>query len=163
MKIKTMCSWTVIISALICGDLYFTNKIKKAKEIELKRSKDLSDKHLRLFMMMNCWTNAKIRGVGVVDYLKENNAQKVAVYGLSYAGQTLINELEQNNIEIAYGVDQNPDFYCQNFDVLSPDEDLPNVDIMIITAISSFEDIKERLKSKIDCRIVSLEEIVGYI
>ncbi len=76
-------------------------------EKQLSKKSGMSDKHLALFLMMNQWVRVKQEGKNLSSYFEENGYHKIAVYGMSYAGETLVNELEGTNIEVAYGIDQN--------------------------------------------------------
>lgn len=156
-------TYVLFVIIFVIGIHFGYKKIFNKYNKELLKAKEMSDKHFRLFKLMNNWTNAKIRGTKVVDYLKENNIKSVAIYGLSYVGQTLISELEKEDIDIKYGIDQNPEFFCQDFEVISPNDELPSVDMIIITAVFYFDEIKSKLQKRVNTQIVSLEEIVEYI
>ena len=47
--------------------------------------------------------------------------------------------------------------------IKTPDSELPMVDVIIVTAITFFEEIEEALYSKIDCPILSMEDILYEI
>ena len=44
-----------------------------------------------------------------------------------------------------------------------PKEELENVDAIIVTAVESFYEIRDMLKQKIECPIISLEDIIYEI
>ena len=52
----------------------------------------LSDKHLTLFQMMNQWVRVKQEGKNLSQYFEANNYKNIAIYGMSYAGETLVEE-----------------------------------------------------------------------
>jgi hypothetical protein len=45
-------------------------------------------------------------------------------------------------------------------DVVTMDDDLEEVDAIVVTAITFFDEIEEKLSAKIDCPIISLEDIL---
>lgn len=137
--------------------------IKKNMENENTNIKNLSDKHLSLFLMMDQWVRVKQEGKNLVTYFKRHNYKKIAIYGMSYVGKTLVNELEDTDINIAYAIDKNANSIYSELNVISLDEKLDNVDVIIVTAISSFDEIEEQISKKINCPIVSIENVLYEI
>ncbi len=127
---------------------------------KLNESKQLSEKHLELFLMMNQWVKVKQEGKSLASYLNAKGYRKVAIYGMSYAGETLVNELQGSDIEIAYGIDKNADKIYSDINIVSMEGDLESVDAIVVTAITYFDEIAKKLEEKIDCPIVSLEDIL---
>ncbi len=79
---------------------------------------------------------------------------------MSYAGEALIRELKGTNVLIAYGIDKNANLISADIDVVTMEDNLADVDAIVVTAIYFFDDIKNNLTSKIDCPVISLEDIV---
>ena len=121
---------------------------------------DIADKHLALFKMMNQWVWVKQEGKNLASYFEANGYKKIAVYGMSYAGETLLNELKGTAVEVAYGIDQNADGTNVNVSILTMKDDLLPVDAVVVTAITFFDEIEEDLQRKVDCPILSLEDIL---
>ena len=61
---------------------------------------------------------------------------------------------------IAYGIDQKADSIYSDVDIVSMDDNLESVDAVVVTAITFFKEIEEKLSEKVDCPIVSLENIL---
>lgn len=164
MSYKKIIQLSIAIWALISSIiLYFNKEVKKYNKLEVEKLEKLTDKHFRLFMLMTTWVNAKNRGKGIADYLKDNNVKTVAVYGLSYVGQSVVDELESSGYMISYGIDQNPEFSCPNLKVFGPQDEIPYVDLIIVTPISAYEEIRSNLGKKVESKIASIEEIVDLI
>ncbi len=125
--------------------------------------KRLSDKHLELFILMNQWVKIKQAGKNLSEYFEQNGYKRIAVYGMSYAGETLVGELQNTAIEIAYGVDKNAASIYADIDIVSMDDELGEVDAVVVTAITFFDEIEEALSEKLDCPIISLEDILYEI
>lgn len=121
--------------------------------------KKLSDKHLEMFLLMNEWMIIKQKGTSIQNYFEENGYQAVAVYGLSYIGERLIDELKECNIEIKYAVDRRSCCYS-DIPVYAPEDKLPDADLLIVTAVSSYDEIYNSLADKVTYPIVSLEDIL---
>lgn len=129
----------------------------------LAKSNDMSDKHLALFLMMNQWVKVKQEGKGLAEYFENKGYKKIAVYGMSYVGETLLDELDDTDIEVAYGIDGKADTIYLDKEIVTPEDDLEEVDAIVVTAITFFEEIEEKLSKKINCPIISLEDILYEI
>lgn len=125
-----------------------------------RKIKGLAEKHLSLFLMMNQWVKVKQEGKNLSVYFDKNNYKKIAVYGMSYAGETLIEELRGTNIEIAYAIDKNANSIYSDINVVTMEDNLEEVDAIVVTAITFFDEIEEQLQSKADCPVISLEDIL---
>ena len=44
--------------------------------------------------------------------------------------------------------------------IIHPDEDCPKADAIVVTAVTAFIEIDEFLYEKVDCPIISLEDII---
>lgn len=127
---------------------------------ELEKAKNMSDKHLALFLMMNQWVKVKQEGKSPVTYLEKNDYKKIAIYGMSYAGETLLEEFRDSEVAVAYAIDRNADGIYTDVDVVSMEDELAPVDAVVVTAIAFFDEIEEKLSEKLDCPILSLEDIL---
>ena len=155
-----------IISALtgaLLGAATSASIVAKKKDESEDRMRQLSDKHLELFLLMNQWVKVKQEGKHLASYLEKKGYKKIAIYGLSYAGETLISELKDSDINIAYGIDRNAGALYADVEILSIEDSLENVDAVIVTAITFFDEIEEKLSSKFECPIISLEDILYEI
>lgn len=148
-----------IISAMI-GAAISGGVVGKKFSQKAQRHKGYADKHMALFLMMNQWVKVKQEGKNLSSYFDENGYKKIAIYGMSYAGETLIDELKDTNIEIAYGIDKRADLLYADIDIVSIDDLEDDVDVIVVTAITFFDEIESVLSSKVDCPIVSLEDIL---
>lgn len=125
-----------------------------------KRLQELADKHLRLYLLMNNWVRLKQKGKNVSSYFKKNNYRKIAIYGMSYVGETLLSELKGTEVLVKYAIDQKTDNFNSMVDIISPDSDLDKVDCIVVTAVYYFDEIEELLSKKMDCAIISIEDIL---
>ncbi|GFI44330.1 hypothetical protein IMSAGC018_02011 [Lachnospiraceae bacterium] len=79
---------------------------------------------------------------------------------MSYVGETLLRELKDTEIKVAYGIDHNADGIYTDIEIITTEELVDNVDVIVVTAITYFEEIEERLRKKISCPIISFEDIL---
>lgn len=109
---------------------------------------------------MNQWVQVKQEGKNLASYFETNSYKKIAIYGMSYAGETLLNELKGAIVQVAYGIDNNTEAIYSGIDILSMEDTLPSVDAVVVTAITYFDEIAEKLQEKMDCPVISLEDIL---
>lgn len=148
-----------VVSALVGAALGSMGTSKMMGD-QVNEWKDMSDKHLALFLLMNQWVKVKQEGKNLAEYFEREGYHEIAIYGMSYAGETLVEELQDSNIKIKYGIDKKADTIYADFDVVSPDEELEEVDAIVVTSITFFDEIEEILGKKVTCSIISLEDIL---
>lgn len=144
----------------VTGAAIGAGAVGKAVVGETEKAKSMSDKHLALFLMMNQWVKVKQEGKSLAAYFENNHYKKIAVYGMSYAGETLVDELKNTGIVVAYGIDKKADAIYADVDIVSVEDALEDVDAVVVTAITFFDEIEEKLSEKLDCPIISLEDIL---
>lgn len=132
--------------------------VKSNKEVEKWRG--FSNKHLEMIKLYDQWFATKQEGKTVADYLKSEDIKTVAIYGMSFIGQRLYEELRDTGIEVKYGIDKNWDKIYVDVDMISPEDDLEEVDAIIVTAFYFFNEIEDSLMEKTDSRILSFEDLV---
>lgn len=119
-----------------------------------------ADKFRSMFIVMNMWMNNYLCGRTTELFLKDRHYCKIAIYGMNYMGKTLLDELRNSSIKVEYAIDRNADNIHLPLKIYNPSEKLPNVDVIVVTAISVFDEIKEQLHQKGEDNVISLEEII---
>lgn len=149
----------LVLSMLLGGVTggVITSKVKNEK---IAKIENMSEKHLALFIMMNQWVKVKQEGKNLSSYFEKKEYKKIAVYGMSYAGETFVDELKNTGITIAYGIDKNADTIYSDIDIFTMEDSLEEVDAVVVTAVTFFDEIEEKLCEKLDCPIISLEDIL---
>ena len=94
--------------------------------------------------MMNQWVKVKQEGKNLAQYLDKKGYKKIAIYGMSYAGETLLEELKGTEIQIAYGIDKNVENIYSELDIFSLDDTYANVDAIVVTAITFFDEVHKK-------------------
>lgn len=145
----------VMLGMGVGGRFVLKREVKEQADL-----KELSDKHCTLMLLFNQWLKMKQEGKEIVEYLHKNRIKTIAIYGMSYVGQRLYDELKGTDIEIAYAIDKNADNIYAEIDILSPDEELPPTDAVIVTSVFYYDEIKCKLQNKMKSRIFSLEDIL---
>lgn len=153
----------VSVLSLLAGAAVGGGVAGKTFSKQAQINKEYSDKHLALFLMMNQWVKVKQEGKNLSSYFEKNGYKKIAVYGMSYAGETLVDELADTGIEVAYGIDKRADSLYADVDIVSMEDSLEKVDAVVVTAITYYDEVEEKLSEKLDCPIISLEDILYEI
>ncbi len=155
-KILTGITSICLFGAGVAAGVVVTAKILTEISEEYRKA---SDKFGRLFLLMSQWVQIRQEGKCISSYFHKNGYQTVAVYGMGRVGETLIKELSDSDISVAYAIDQNADKDSDGF-VVSPDSVLKQVNVVVVTPIASYGEIKLKLKEKMNCPIVSIEDIL---
>ncbi len=134
--------------------------VSKVTGTKINEQLQMSNKHLSLFLMMNQWVKVKQEGKNLASYFEYNGYKKIAIYGMSYAGETLLSELKGTNVQVAYGIDKKADGLYSDVDIVSIDDTLEPVDAVVVTAITFFDEIESKLSDKVNCPIISLEDVL---
>ena len=112
---------------------------------------------------MNQWIGLKQDNQQIETYFQKNNYQRIAVYGMGFVGMRLIKELRNTNLNIIYGIDQNAANISSDLKLLTLEDELPEVDVIIVTVLGSFQEIYDKLSTKIKCDIVAIEDIINEV
>lgn len=154
-----------IIGSLIGGVVGVATMGKFSQGVIKDKDKRTS-KFKSYYNMLNQWLCIKQEGKNLEEYFKLKNYKRIAVYGLGEMGNRLIDELNNTEIEIVYGIDKNVDDTFCNIKAYSIDEIgeiAESVDAVVVTAVFAYDEIKEQLKLQFDSDIVSLEDAVFEI
>lgn len=142
----------VIVYVIICCKKIW-NEYKKVLESRIKfRS---------YFRILDKWLKAVEQQSILETYFLENHFYTIAIYGMGIMGRHVFEELKDSKeIEILYTIDRNADQIDFSTNVLKIDDDLPDVDVVIVTTVCEYKEIKEMLSKRLSCPIISLEEII---
>lgn len=123
-------------------------------------SQQLANKHLAIMKLYDRWMQTKQEGKSIIDYFHEHDIKSIAIYGMSFVGQRLYEELKNSDISVRYCIDKNATGIYTDIDIVSPEDELEDVDAIIVTAIYFYNEIEEQLGAKTDIEIMSLEDIL---
>lgn len=135
--------------------------VKSGYKERYEKMELLSEKHLALMLLYDQWLKAKQHGKSIAGYLKQNNFNTVAVYGMSYVGERLYDELKDTGIEVKYAIDRNAESIYSELDVLLPEDNLPEVEVIIVTPVYFYHEIEEMLTQKTNIKVLSLKNILA--
>ncbi len=149
---------SVISGAAICAVIMrkFSKDAAQNQEKKIIRLKSYYD-------VLNQWVSFLHSGNRIEEYFINNSYKTVAVYGMGELGNRFIEELKGSSVNVKYGVDKNISEVRSDIPVYQLEEDLPEVDVVVVTAVFAFDKIAEDLSEKYDCPVVSLEDVIFSI
>ena len=109
------------------------------------------------------WNSLHIKGKTLGHYFKRKNIHTIAVYGYGIIGDKVIKELQEDNIQVAYVIDKDPKYQNTKLTTYSLEDDWPHVELIIVTPIFAYEEIKQLLLSRNIKNIVSVDEIFDML
>ena len=112
------------------------------------------------WMILDQWMVAIEKGIVQDQYLIDNGFQTIAIYGMGMLGKHLFNQLQDKKIKIAYLIDCNKIQVSHNIHTYVIEDNLPDCDLIIVTVMYNFDQIKNKLQKKTNARIMSLNEYI---
>lgn len=144
----------IAIIILLCYG-FFRYLLAYTCEVEQKKSKLKS-----YYYACNQWIKNRNSGIKIEDYLNDFGYKNIAVYGLGELGSRLCEEICKSNIDIKYTIDQGGGFF-PGIPSKTLNDTLENVDLIIVTAIYDYDNIRDNLiKINPNYNVVSLEKIL---
>lgn len=134
-----------------------------ARTASSKKIKELLDGHAKvheLYMAFDQWLRIRQEGKTLAEYFERNDYKTIAIYGMKELGERLYDELQDSGVTVRYAIDKNADSIYADVDVVTPDDELEQVDVIVVTALYYFDEIEEMLSEKVDYPVVSLEDIL---
>lgn len=134
-----------------------------AGTLSSKKIQSLVEGHAKvheLYMAFDQWLRIRQEGKTLAEYFIKNNYKTVAIYGMKELGERLYDELQNSGVTVQYIIDKNADTIYADVDIVTPDDELAPVDVIVVTAIYYFDEIEEMLSGKVDYPVVSLEDIL---
>lgn len=117
----------------------------------------------RIFYELVCeWMKGFAVGKDITDWI-EKRYHTVAIYGMATLGKTVYLHLQKSkNIQVKYGVDKRDGLKIKGLAVYSVEKCPEPVDLIIVTAVMAYTEIKDALKRKLDfgCDVISLIQLI---
>lgn len=135
----------------------------KRKDNLIKRDYLCLEK-LRIFYDISTeWFKGYIIGMRIENWLIKENYRSVAVYGMGILGELTYLTLKQSGqINVKYALDKNKNQKIKDLSTYSLGEKVEPVQLIIVTAITSYEEIKNNIVENIgfECQTISLMQLL---
>lgn len=136
-----------IITVFRCG--------KKLDSITRER-----DKYRRYAEISDRMIMSEYKDGTLSTYISVHHIKKVAVYGMGSMGHSLCEILKKHGLDIVYVMDQEDGALYQECPICTFEDDLPEVDIVIITPVHALDSIRKSFENKGVYNAMSIEEII---
>lgn len=150
------------LMALFIGENFVFFKILRQRRDLLSQSYRMTEKFQIYFELAVEWCIGNMKGKGISTWILKHGYSDLAVYGMGPLGKMLLTELQDHkDIHIKYGLDRNK-IQTDIVSIYNLNEPLEKVDLIVVTVVTSYEEIKKEIEEKINfsCRIVSLLQLV---
>lgn len=115
-------------------------KHRKFAQLEHNFNKMMSDKE----QLKNC--------------LKQSKINTLAVYGYGYYGKKFIKCMQECGIKVSYVIDKNASAFVQDeWKIKTLEDELDIVDLIVVTPVFGYLDIKEKISEKTGMRCLPLD------
>ncbi len=135
------------------------------KSIYLNSNKD-DDRVVKFkayYNILNQWLFLKQKGKNLHEYFNINNYKTIGIYGMGELGTRLYEELKDSNIVIKYVADKSSSINMPDVNIIDVKDMTDDVDVIVVTPIFAMDDIRIMLEKRLNCPIISLEDIVYEI
>ncbi len=151
----------LFLGGFLLGILLVMMVMSRYYRKQILRLVDENKKKQEFYDVLIKWLKSKESNYHLEDYFCLNNYSKIAIYGMKELGELFFDELRKcDNISVEYAIDRITVVKYKDLPILSPDDCLPKVDVIVVTAIHYYNDIEDSLKEVVDCPIVSIEDVV---
>ena len=150
---------TIIVAAgvFVCCQVQSRAALKKANEAHSYKLK----KYQSYYDLFGSWMVLRNKGRRLAEYFENRNMRNIAICGLGRLGLCLYEELKGSNINVKYAIDTKAEsFSYLNLKVITPENHLETVDVIVVTKFIENEKTVEELRKKTSCQIVSLEDVI---
>lgn len=160
--LKSMKEYLVFSAVLTIFIIILLNIIRNLKK-KIKNECAKVDKYNELYKLMVQWMEAKQNGQSITVWLRENNYRTVAIYGFYLIGECLYVELLNEGVDVRYGIDGKSRANIEGIKIYKPTDELPEVDVIIVTAVSDYEIIKKKMQDRVKGKIYSIKDILNEV
>lgn len=143
-----------ILGGAAASAVYFIKKNQNINEM------DKVKKFKTYYSMLNQWLMLRNAEKKLEEYFINHGYQSVAIYGMGEMGERFYEEMKTSQIEIKYAIDKSADYVLADIKIYGIDDTWESVDVIIVTSIFAYEEIRKTLENKVSCPIVSLEDVI---
>jgi len=147
----------VFATGVVAGIMIFKQLKKTAEKNEADKNEIKKERYAKIIEQ---WLLIKELNQGIEHYFEKNGLKRIAVYGYGPLGKHFVRDLNSSGISVEYIVDRSANVRTGDIPVYSPEDNLPDADIIVVTPILDMQDVKEKMEKKVNCPVVTLEEVI---
>lgn len=151
----------IAIVTIMCVINAFMYHWIKLEQKRMKKIFEEKERYRQLFFVSSRWIETLVGKENISQKLLKSGYKRVAIYGMGRWGKCLLKILTQEEqIEIVYGIDVRGRGIYTTIPIYAMDEALEEVDVVVVTTVAFYGEVKKNLLAKLNCKILSLEEIL---
>ena len=128
--------------------------------IDEKKEKKTLEKCANYYFLLDFWLKNMEQGKKINSFFENRKYKSISIYGMASLGEHLKKQLEED-ILVLYSIDRNVITYNgKDYGLQEDIEKLPKPDVIVVTPVMEYKEIKENLEKVVDTDIISLEEVV---
>lgn len=156
-----------VLISLIMSIATFITGIFVTRNIYIKKLKDIDGivkKNDMLIKAYDKWMQLEENGKTISDILHTHGYRTVAIYGMGCLGKRLYERLKAEGTDILCGIDKNAHYMYKNLYVYAiDDDDLPEADVIIVTPIYFYDEIRDTIREYRNVDVCSLYKLFDDI
>lgn len=126
---------------------------------------NIEEKYRKNMVCMDKWLSNHEKQKRIADYLNTFQIHRIGIYGYGMLGKHLVRELQAQGFPVSWVMDRSSlgdDICCS---LMRPDDSdrLEDVDLAVITSLTSVEEMESVLLRFVTGRIISIEELIDSI
>lgn len=114
---------------------------------------------MKIIEILDCFLEKTLNKEFLSNQIMEMGYHTVAIYGMGRLGRRLYDELKNM---VVYEIDRNKEAVYGNIPLKSPDEELPPVELIVITIERDIDEIRNALMQKTESKVITLRELLCH-
>lgn len=136
-------------------------RIVRQHEEAFEKEHDQRIKITEFYDILIRWIALYQENETIAGWMAERGYKRIAVYGMGELGELIYRELVRENLDVRCAIDKNADnLNLKKIKALKPMDDLPELDVVIVSLPRYFEQIRSDLGHITRADIVSIEDII---
>lgn len=121
------------------------------------------DKFKHYFNLLDDWMRLKEAHKSILPFFERNGYRTISIYGAGKNAAHLLADIKDSGILVKYVIDRNKSHSLDGLAVFDVSDELPDSDVIVVTVVNEYKEIKEMLISKGCARVISLAEVIASV
>ncbi len=120
------------------------------------------EKYKRLYQCLNKWLKCSHEEKNIAEFLRHKDISTVAIYGYGALGKNAVSELSMQGISPLWIMDRKKLVLKESYKTYTADQmrEAEEPEMVLITSVTSVEEIEKNLRECFSCLIISIEELI---
>ena len=138
--------------------------INNEKQIAVLKNENLSlliqvNKYRDYWRILDKWLVMLEKNESPISLLKKNRYESIGVYGYGMLGRHLVYQLNKENFQIKCIIESQEGTDTGTIPLYTPNDELPLLDIIIVTVLYDYKEIYDKLSKKTNADILPIDKI----